>query len=62
MMFFIFLPPFLLPWLTPDIEKFIHTLTDICTSDNNQVRGAWNIINKVYKIVGMTQVKSSFRL
>lgn len=40
MMFFIFLPPFLSLLLTPDVEKFIHALTDLCTSDNNQVKGA----------------------
>lgn len=62
MMFFIFLPPFLSLLLTPDVEKFIRALTDLCTSDNNQVKSAWNIIIKIHKIVGMTQVKSSFWL
>lgn len=62
MMFFIFLPPFLSLLLTPDVEKFIHALTDLCTSDNSQVKGAWNIIIKIHKIVDMTQVKSSFWL
>lgn len=44
--------------LTSQIEGFIHALIYIWASDNNQVRGAWNLIIKVYKIVGHDQVKS----